>query len=323
MSAAPSPRLYSLAELLHDGLPPFRVSGLVHRDLTGIAGPPYTGKSTLVAGLAAGLSGGCFLGRPWERPPDRILFVCTDMGSHRQMARLVASMGLSPDSPDVTIAAEAPADKAGWVDLRRRAGLTSDSLVVIDNLSAIVGDFNDSGACKTFFDALRQAFVSEDISTVVVMHMSEKAPNYGPQRLQPLGSTVISAALRHVLYVVPKGEGMAEITTRGNDLEEPLVLSVRTVRGEDGPAGFEVLTEQAVGDRKRQRDRDTLDQNALRSSWVVANCQGMNKQQTADALAAEFGGKASGHAKQLQPSRPLGMMLAHQPDGNRWTLRGA
>jgi len=308
-----TPTLYTLAELRAVRKPPFRVPGLIHRDLTGIAGVPYAGKSALAASLAMGVVGGSFLGRDWLTPPDRVLLVCADVGTHLQMGDRLVGMGMAETTTGVVVTPTAPAKAGAWAALSDRAGLTPSSLVIIDNLSAIVPDYNDSKACGEFFGCLRDAFISKGISVVVLLHMTEKATQYGPARLQPLGSTAISASLRHVIYVVPKGDGVLEVVTRGNDLEEPVALTVQMLSGAGGPSGFtvmdEVLVRERGASRKAKRATETLDRRAQKADWIVTNCQGRSKKATAEALAAKFGGAVSTYAKDLQPGRALGKMV--------------
>lgn len=299
--------------------PPFAVAGLIHRSLTGIVGEPYIGKSALVALLVStALARSEFLGRPWNSDVAGVLLVGTDASSADEYeSRLTETGLLSEDDPRVHYLERFPSDQSQWEEVVDQLDIGDDWVVVIDNLTGVIPDLNSTKDVHDFFQLIESSLCALGTCVIVVAHKSEKTGERGKSRT-PMGSTGISARLRHVLYLDLKSKELT-LTAKGNGVPEGEELKLR--RGGRGAADYEVLSAVPVSQSDRQRDKATLDKRAEIARWVVANCQGMSKTEAAEAISARSGGSVSTHQKNLQPSRALGKLLVCEggPDGRRWT----
>lgn len=312
------PRIRTRLEVKAEARPPFRVPGLIHSALTGIVGEPYAGKSGLASHLiASGLLGTPFLDVGWDTAPDQVVLVSTDPGSDHEYNGRFDQLGLEDSEPRLSFV-DPPAGSLGWGAMRDHLALTPASLVVVDNVTGFVPDINSTKDVYGFFDPIERELCAFGVAVVVIAHKSEKSGPHGKSRT-PMGSTAISAKFRHVVYVdrIAGGQRL-RLSTDGNECEaRQTVLLDRGVHA----AAFTVAEAGPTATRSRELDRARLDRNADMAAWVLTECQGRNKTETAAALSAKFGGQPSGHAKNLQPGRPLGHLLDFDAVGLRWARK--
>ena len=164
-----------------------------------------------------------------------------------------------------------------------------------------------------FFTVVEHVFCATGATVVVVAHKSEKVGMRGHSKL-PMGSTGISSRLRHVVYVDAIAGGV-RLTTQGNDNPQQEVFELH--RG-DHAADFRVTSVENLASNSARRSKQTLDQRAVQARWVVENCQGKSKGETAQHLADRFKGAVGTYSKHLQPAGPLGQQLVF--NGGIWTL---
>ena len=317
------PSILTLHEVLERqrSRPSFRVPGLIHGTLTGLVGEPAAGKSALaVCLIASGLaSGGTFLGRSWAERPDRVVLCTTDAGGLAEYANRLNELGVSDmaTADRLHLVEDPPTATAGWAAIRQRTGLTSRSLVIIDNLTGFMPDINSTKDAHAFFGAIRAALIQHGVGVVVVAHKSEKFGERGKART-PMGTTAISAYLRHAVFVDRATEGV-RLTTWGNECPAPEVLHL--VRKGSSAAAYEVVAEELASATAARRRAETMDERAAIADWVVGHCQGKNKTATAKEIANHFGGTEGTYLKRLQPQQPIGHLLDFSHEDLSWRRR--
>lgn len=307
-AASALPRYISLSEAIGraEAMPPFRVPGLVHSALTGISGEPFVGKSSLIAHLVvSGLSGAPFLGVDWTVRPDRFLVLCTDPGGVNEYGKRFQDAGLSGDREDrLHLLESVGVTNEWWERLRTNPSLplSSQSVVIVDNLTGAVDDLNDGQGTGAFFAQINEELCRFGIGVVLTLHRSDKRGASGYKPTVPMGHTGISGAVRHRLDLT-RSNGSVRLTTRGNQASDRLDITFR--QGEHA-ADMVISSSES----RASRPKETLDKNRAKVDFLLANPSAVTKKDKAALLATQFGGRASGYEKALQPSRPLGQLLA-------------
>lgn len=312
----PAPvKTLSLEDMIRraEARPPFRVPGLIHSALTGVAGEPFVGKSSLATHLViSGIRGESFLGVPWESKPDRILLALTDPGAVEEYGDRFKTAGLVSGELRTH---EGAVSAGGWAELRQDQSfpLTDHSLVVIDTLTGCLPDLNSITDAYDFFGEVTAELCAHGVAVVVLMHMSEKRGKDGYRMRVPMGTTSISSHIRHRLTLTRAPGGGVSVTTTGNQATEELDIVARQRKH---AADWEVIS---AGPRVK-REKATLDRNAEIADWVVAECQGSNKTAAADKVAKQFGLTRATAKKRLQPSQSVGKLVELR--GSEWVRTG-
>lgn len=278
-----------------DGVPAaFLVEGILHRSVTLFYGQTKSGKSTLAASLAVALASGqeTWLGRPVA--PDAhgpVAIVCGDPDSlFEYKERLFRVRDEIGDGRITLISPWRPTEPAGWEEVRSAVMAAGARVVIIDNLSQFVsGSLSDDDLIKAFYMEVDK-FARQGIAVLVLAHVSEKPAVDGKSQRLPHGSSFIRYGPRW-WALVWAGGGKCRLEFDGNaggrwslDVSEP-----------DGVPRFDVLGSRTTeelkeGQQRRARDRDAqlLKERSNVGEWVVANCQGQNRDATAQAVAAAF-----------------------------------
>ncbi|MFF4652397.1 AAA family ATPase [Streptomyces sp. NPDC001380] len=299
----------------------FIIDGMISATSTLLYGEAKVGKSYIVSALIASLAmGRDFLGRGIESRGWNVAICATDDGAAAEYGQRIQTV--VPEGVNLPVRCfQLPVmrSRAMWESLYRQIIRGGFNFVVIDNLTqAAGGSVNDDGAIRDFFEGVRM-FTRAGIPVVIVGHSSEKSGERGKSNL-PMGSSAISQSVRHRCFV-SRSRGRLSLRFSGNHVEPHTVLL------EHGTgARFTVVDRQdaeavkADGEAKRRdRDKATLDKNAVIAAYVVSDCQGMGVRKTAQSLADRFGGAASTYSSNLSSKRAYGAMLT-RGDGDSWAL---
>jgi hypothetical protein len=279
--------------------PPFLVEGIVHSTVTLLYGEAKSGKSTLAAALAVDLANGApeFLGRTITGPrPKKIGIIAGDFGDGNEYKRQLCRV---TNSDAITIYdIKRPPMRQLWEDLRLDVRQAGHDLVIVDNLTSLIpGSTNDDVAVNQLYDQL-DAFVREGAAVLLVAHTSEKYGEHGKSR-NPIGHSAIRARARR-LWLIEKRASNLKLSFSGNsDSESEIVTTLAK-----GTPKFDVLDTSGADEltarrARRRRTASTRDRSGQIADFVVTECQGTNRNDTADLLAARFGGEASTHRGQL------------------------
>jgi hypothetical protein len=263
------------------------------------------GKSTIAASIAVALATGKeeWAGRavsPSAHGP--VVIVCGDPDSRyeyqERLYKVRDQFAFAGDYVEL-VAPFRPTRPEGWTQIRAVVAEVGAKVVIIDNLSQFVaGSLNDDDLVKRFFTEVDE-FAREGIAVLVLAHVSDKpGPEGRPSRL-PTGSSLIRFGPRW-WALAWRGRGKVRLEFDGNgggawwlDLSEPDGTPRFAVFGS---TSTEELKEGRVK-RAQQRDAKTLDGRSDVGSWVVANCQGMNREEAAAKIAAQFPGITASTAK--------------------------
>jgi hypothetical protein len=304
-----------------DQVEPWLVEGIISSGSTLIYGQAKVGKSFLVSALIASLmSGEDYLGRPAPQDRDFSVALCwCDDGDRATYARQIREVLPDGSAAQVGFYTMPPMTADRWDALYDLVIAKRHSLVVIDNLTqAMEGNINSQEDVGRFFHGVRR-FTRAGIPVVIIGHSSDKVGQNGYAPDKPMGSSAIRGSVRWLCYVKRSNKGNLTLTFTGNHAE-PHKIIIKHGAG----ARFEVLSSADADqmgaeaeNRKRQRDAATLDKNKQMAEWVVANCQGMSQRQTAEKLAAQFGGSASSLQSSLSV-RALSKLLVQTPMADGW-----
>jgi hypothetical protein len=290
--------MFDMATTLEDVPEKFLIDGVLHRSVTLIYGQTEAGKSTIAASIAVAVATGKdeWAGRtvsPATHGP--VVIVCGDPDSrYEYQERLfeVRDEFVSPDQRIALVAPQRPASPQAWEQVRGVVRATGAKVVIIDNLTQFVaGSLNDDEPIRQFYAEVDE-FARRGVAVLVIAHVSDKkGPDGNPARL-PIGSSAIRTGPRW-RALAWRGAGKVRLEFGGNgggnwwlDLTEP-----------DGIPRFAVLgststeeLKEGRANRARQRAEKTLDDRSDVGNWVLENCQGMNREQAAEKIAAQFPG---------------------------------
>jgi AAA domain-containing protein len=284
---------YSYIEIddkpLEDERPPFLVDGIVASTLTLLYGAPKSGKSTLAAALAVSVANGTeFLGRPVNAiGTNRVAIVTGDPGDDDHYTRMIHR-----DVPAGSVrpyAFSRPPMPEIWAKVCYEIQRDQTELCIIDNLVAFVpGDVNDHRPVRVFHDQAIDQLTRDGIAVVLIHHTSEKRGDHGYSKT-PMGNTAISAAARWKWRVeTPDIVGPSRLTFEGNYGPTHEMHVTRPA----GAAHFDVLEvvePDELAQRRRNRQRATLDQRAAIGTFIATECQGLTQVDAASKVAQHFG----------------------------------
>ncbi|MGL6235697.1 MAG: AAA family ATPase [Segniliparus sp.] len=291
---------------------PWLVPGLVAATSTLLYGEAKVGKSWLVAHLVAALAtGGEFLGVRLVAGDYSVALALTDDAGREEYGVRIGSVVSDPGSCPVGLYRIGVMNAQRWGDLFQVIRYHGHNVVVIDNLTqALDGSINDDAVVRRFFEGVR-LFTAAGIAVVVVGHSSDKANANGFKPSTPMGSAYVSQAVRWIMHVRKARGGRLGVRTYGN-LGHGDEFELEPGAG----ARFEVAARRERPEGRRPRSAETLDRNAQMADWVVAHCQGVSQNKTAEALAEQFGGSAHSYRTWLRPGGKLGSLIRR--DGERW-----
>jgi KaiC/GvpD/RAD55 family RecA-like ATPase len=282
--------------------PPFLVEGIVHESVTLLYGEAKIGKSTLAAALAAAMADGAeeFLGRTVTVPGAKSVGIIA--GDFADGVAYIAQLRQVTDSDRIVVYdVNRPPVRQLWQDLQLDVRQAGHDLVIVDNLTSLIpGSVNDDVAVNLFYDEL-DGMVRESAAVVLVAHSSEKTGEHGKSPY-PMGSSAIRSRARRTWRVEP-WRGDLRLTFRGNgDGDSELIVTPAR-----GIPHFDVLKvadsdELAERRAKRWRERDSKSREKADRirEFVLAECQGKNGKQTAEAIVkAGFVGTPSTHQTKL------------------------
>ncbi|MEU4233388.1 AAA family ATPase [Nonomuraea sp. NPDC026600] len=291
----------------HDSL--FVIDGLVSSAGTLVYGQPKAGKSVIITQLAHALANGePFLGAPINKPHS-VAVALSDAGAWPEFISRYTT--LDPTFRNVISLTE----PRGY-DLER--SLEKAEILIVDNLDGLLppdADLNNRHTVKPTLERLTK-LVQYGMPVVLVHHASK--PGLGKGKT-PIGSQFITSWPRHILYLEINGQGAGthRLTARGNHVPD----TVYRLTLEDGD-GLRFTVAQAgevrQAEDKRKRDKATMDMRLKHAQWLMENCQGLSRNETAKRLAAEFDGSENTYKRYLTK----GTIPVVQSDG-RWQLTEA
>jgi hypothetical protein len=294
---------------------PWLIPGLVSATSTLIFGEAKIGKSWIVSHLiGALLTGGKFLDVDVSDRPFSVGVCYTDDAGHAEYADRIRSVVPDGGPHPVKLYPLGIMDADRWDALHRVVTAEGHNVVVIDNLTQVLnGSINEDAVVRRCFEGIRR-FTHAGIAVVIVGHSSDKSGTNGYKPETPMGSAYITQAVRWLGFVRrTRNKNLALRTYGNNGYGAELVL-----QPEPG-ARFRVVSRREESDvvkETRQRDGATMDRNAEMADWVVANCQGLSQNKTAEKLESNFGGSAASYRSWLKPGGKLGALV--QRDGDRW-----
>ena len=243
------PRLLSAPDLIAADLParqPILEPLLSTKSLALLYGPRGLGKTFLALGIAwAAASGGRFLN--WQAPrPHRVVYVDGEMAAvdMKERLRLLGSM---PATLNFLLADLNPAG-LGLPDLGHIEGQAAlwahwgekPDLLVLDNLSSLVGFDSNDPDCWTELQRFLMALRRTDMAVLVVHHANKKGHQRGTSRREDVLDIVM--ALRRPNDYEPKDGARFEIhfeKARGLYGEATDPIEARLVTDELGVARWD------------------------------------------------------------------------------------
>jgi hypothetical protein len=264
-----------------------------------VAGSPESGKSSLVASMAAAVaSGGMWLGEPVKTDRNGpVMILTSDPAGSGEWAQ--KGRDLDVDADDWEIYRFAPEH---WDDYVQLARARSCRLLVFDNItSGIAGPINDADPSSLLRPLER--VIDGGTPVVVIAHTGKDNSK------DPMGPTAYKAWRRHGIHVAGNGDRPRKLTRAGNvGIWPDVVVNGNTV----GTAVEYTLAEGSTS--KPNRSSTRLDENAGIAEWVVAHCQGKSLNETAKLIADEFG-LTRGTRRQHLMKGPLSKMLKRTDEG--------
>lgn len=291
----------TIREALETSGPDWLIEGWLASSATMVDGAPESGKSSLVASMAAAVAcGESWLGEPVTTTrTGPVIIITSDPADLAQWAKKGHDLNVDADAWDlVEFTPERWDDYADLTD-----GLES-RLLVFDNItSGIAGPINDADPSSILGPLGR--IVSGGTPVVAIAH-SRKGGSPGP-----MGPTAYTAWRRHGINVSGSSDRRT-LKRSGNLGVWPDVVVTGTA------IGAAVQYRLVDGESKRNRSTQRLDDNATIADWVVGNCQGIGVNQVSKRLAEEFGG-AAGSRKTSLVQGALSRMLKRTGEGGSTT----
>ncbi|WP_152664811.1 AAA family ATPase [Mycobacterium sp. UM_Kg27] len=295
----------TIREVLASSGPDWLIEGWLASSATMVAGSPESGKSSLVASMAAAVASG----DSWldaQVTTDRtgpVIIMTTDPADSGQWAKKGRDLGVADDRWELI--AFTPERWASYADLAE--GLDA-RLLVFDNItSGLDGPINEADP-SSLLGPLGQ-LVSAGTPVVVIAHSGKGGSK------DPMGPTAYKAWRRHGIHVSGVGE-QRTLTRAGNQGNWPTVVVNGTPRG--AAVDYTLVSEQAT----RSRSPERLGQNVEIARWVVDECQGVGVNEAAKRIAAEFPGVKDSTRRQHLLQGPLSKLLERSGEHNdtRWSL---
>lgn len=293
-----------ISEVLASNGPDWLIEGWLASSATMVDGSPESGKSSLVAGMAAAVA----TGTPWLGAPvttDRngpVVVIATDPSDRGQWAKKGHDLGVPDDAWELI--AFSPERWDAYEDLAD--GLQA-RLLVFDNVtSGIEGSINE--ADPTLILGPLGRISSAGTPVVAIAHSGKQG---GPG---PMGPTAYKAWRRHGIHV--RGTGDRRTLKRAGNLGSwPDVVVIGAAHG------AAVKYTLASEDQKPNRSTTRLDENAEIAQWIVANCQNNGVNEVGKLVSEEFGGTPGSRRTSLK-SGALSKLLKRQGTAasTRWTL---
>ncbi|MCF3938390.1 AAA family ATPase [Gordonia tangerina] len=294
------------------------IDGYLASSATMVTGEPESGKTALVAAMAAAVARGDseFLGEPVESSGP-VLVITTDPGERHEWRTRADDLDVPDDR--WLIADFDPARWDAYLDIATEFGV---ALVVFDNVTgALSGGINDADPSEILRPLTR--IVSAGVPVVALHHSAKSYRADNGRRISPdgpMGPTAYRAWRRHGIHVADvDGFGIERrrLTRKGNLGKRPDVV----VDGEllDSAVRFSVVEPE----RKPERSSETLDRNAEIARWVVDHCQGVTQNRAGEMIADEFDGISKASAvSHLSRRTSFGALLARSGAGvaTRWSL---
>ncbi|MCP2335788.1 hypothetical protein FHU30_001118 [Actinomadura rupiterrae] len=309
------------------------IEGLVSAHSTLLAGEPKAGKSLITAGLLRSLfTGEPFLGRrvnpSLDGQPYRVALCWTDDAARQEYRdRLLAVLppGAKPDLRFFEI--RGAMREEDWPPLARQIREAGCNFLVFDVMSqALDGSLNDDHVVSMFFRGVRE-FARQGIPVLVLTHTSDKSGPNGWRPTAPMGSTLISAAVRTRLMLTRSAGGIWTVRVTGSTtgLSEIQFSAVR----HDVPA-FTVVASMTVEERRdaavsrsRKRSGERLDRDEKLAQYIVQHCQGMTRAEAAGVLfRANPGGRKESTLRKELSGGTLSRILSFDPADKSWSLAG-
>lgn len=293
----------SVSELLNDAGPDWLIEGWLATSATMVTGSPESGKSTLVASMAAAVASG----EPWlgfEVSTDRkgpVLIITSDPADISQWAKKGHDLGVAERAWELI-----NFDRNMWEVYEDLASESGCKLLVFDNItSALEEGINDANPMEILRPLTR---IVTGGTPVVAIHHSGKGASK-----DPMGPTAYQAWRRHGVHI--SGRGETRILTRSGNLGVWEKVEVRGTK-----LGSAVQFEIA-GSRSDKHDRspERLDNNAAVAAWIVENCQGVGVNETGKRVSEEFGGTPGSRATSLKPGGSLYPLLKRTVTGGKTT----
>jgi hypothetical protein len=275
--------------------PPFVVDGVIAKGVTLVYGQSEAGKSMLISGALAALVRGeeSFLNRSVEQRDWSPGLLIGDFDDGRRYGQRLENAGLTPAEMgrinfyDPTKVGMPWGDWAALAEVFRERG---HNVLVVDTLSAFVpGDINQGPPCAAFFDALVQ-FTAQDIAVIVSAHSTEKYSQFGTQDF--IGHSAIRQRPSWHCKVYKVDDNRKRLAFHGNDggkhdiavsmLDAAAPVFKVTAERDSG----EIDTDKAERSRNRSGSRKSKSDQVR--DYVLSQCQGLNRNQTAAKVAAKF-----------------------------------
>jgi AAA domain len=293
-----------ISEVLASSGPDWLIEGWLASSATMVDGSPESGKSALVASMAAAVANGdAWLDVPvTAERTGPVIVVTTDPSDNGQWANKGRDLKVADDAWELIVFT--PERWEYYTDLAD--GLDS-RLLVFDNItSGLAGPINEADP-SSLLGPLGQ-IVSAGTPVVVIAHSGKGRTK------DPMGPTAYKAWRRHGIHVSGFGERRT-LTRAGNLGSWPDVV----VNG--NPQGAAVEYKLAEAQPKANRSPKTFDDNAAIAGWVVKNCQEVGVNQTGKRVAEEFDGTAGSRTTALK-SGALSKLLKRTGEGDstRWSL---
>jgi AAA domain len=276
------------------------IDGWLATSATMVTGSPESGKSSLVASMAAAVSRReSWLGSDVSTSrTGPVAVVVTDPSDATQWAKKACDLGVVDDWEVIEFAPER------WESIEDLATYMDCPLLVFDNITgALDGPIND--ADPTAILRPLGKIVGAGTPVVAIAHSGKGGSK------DPMGPTAYKAWRRHGIHVSGSGDRRT-LTRRGNLGSFPDVVVHGTANG----AAVEYRL--AGGDSKPNRSVQRMDDNAVIADWVVENCQRIGVNQAGKRVAEKFGGTGGSRTFSLKTG-PLSKMLKRTGEGGSTT----
>lgn len=296
----------SIGELLNAAGPDWLLEGWLATSATMVTGSPESGKSTMVASMAASVASG----EPWlgsEVMSDRngpVLIITSDPADASQWAKKGHDLGVAEHTWELI-----SFDRTKWDVYEELASQSECKLLVFDNITSALGEgINDANPNEILAPLTRIVTAG---TPVVVIHHSGKGGSK-----DPMGPTAYQAWRRHGVHI--SGRGESRTLTRSGNLGAWDKVEVRGTKL-GSAIKFEI---DGSNSSKHDRSPERLDNNAAIAEWIVENCQGVGVNETGKRVAEKFGGTAGSRATSLKPNGSLFPLLKRSGTGGKtkWEL---
>jgi hypothetical protein len=290
-------------EVLESAGPDWLIDGWLATSATLVAGTPESGKSSLVASMAAAVSRreswlGAEVSTSRQGP---VAVVVTDPSDATQWAKKANDLGVLDDWEIIEFAPER------WEGIEDLTTHMDCPLLVFDNITgALEGTINEADPNSI----LRPLgwIVTAGAPVVVIAHSDKSGSK------DPMGPTAYKAWRRHGIHLSGRGDHR-RLHRSGNLGSWPEDV---VVTGTGAAVEYKLAEGQPTSRQNRSPER--IDQNKEIARWVVGNCQSIGVNATAKRIADEFGG-TEGSRKTSLKQGALSKMLNHTGEGGSsvWT----